>query len=514
MHIGVDVGGTNTDAVLISNKSILATCKMPTTPNIGDGVTAAISKVLEESNVSADEIKCVMIGTTHFTNAFVQRRGLLKVGMIRVGLPAARGIPPMLDWPEDISNAIGKNIHLIEGGYNYDGRLNSPFDEKAVAVTAQTLKKQGIRSVAISGVFSSINSDMEDRAAEIVRQEMGDINITLSHNIGPIGILERENATLMNASLADMAKNVVNAFSDSLKKLNITAPFYISQNDGTLMSSEFVEKYPILTFASGPTNSMRGAAYLSGVKDAIVADIGGTTTDIGVLVNGFPRESSVTSDIGGIRTNFRMPDILALGLGGGSLVKENNGGIKVGPQSVGYRLLDEGLVFGGKSLTASDIAVASGYADMGDKGLVSHLSNDVIEASVSRIHSMIEEGVDRVKTNNDPVPLVLVGGGSVLVDREIPGTSEVIIPEHASVANAIGASIAQVGGEVDRVFSYDELGREQAIELAKAEANERAVEAGAIESSLSILEVEETPLAYFPGGAVRLRVKAIGDMAI
>ena len=407
MRIGVDVGGTNTDAVLVSGEDVLASCKMLTTPNVGDGVATAIGKVLTDSNVSADKIQCVMIGTTHFTNAFVERRGLLEVGMIRVSLPAARGIPPMLDWPEDIAEAIGRNIHLIEGGYNYDGRLNSALDEQAVAQAARALKKQGITSVAISGVFSSVNSDMEERAAEIVRQEMGDINLTLSHTIGRIGILERENATLMNASLADMAHDVVAAFKNALKKLNITAPFYISQNDGTLMSSEFVEKYPVLTFASGPTNSMRGAAYLSGVKNAIVADIGGTTTDIGVLVNGYPRESSLTSDIGGIRTNFRMPDILALGLGGGSLVQEEKANVTIGPRSVGYRLLEQGLVFGGKTLTTSDIAVAAGYADMGDKSLVRHLSPDLVEKAVSKIHDMITEGVDRMKTNSDPVPLVL-----------------------------------------------------------------------------------------------------------
>lgn len=514
MHIGVDVGGTNTDAVLVSGKKVLASCKMPTTLDVGSGVSAAIKKVLDDSNVSAESIECVMIGTTHFTNAFVQRRGLLEVGMIRIALPAGRGLPPMLDWPDDIANTIGRNIHLVQGGYNFDGRLNSPFDEIGVAKAARQLKKQGIKSIAISGVFSSVNSDMEDRAAEIVRQEMGDVSITVSHTIGQIGILERENATLMNASLAKISKTVVRAFADSLKQLNITAPFYISQNDGTLMSSEFVEKYPILTFSSGPTNSIRGAAYLSNVENAIVADIGGTTTDLGVLNNGYPRESSLTTDIGGIRTNFRMPDILALGLGGGSLVQENNGAVKIGPRSVGYKLLEDSLVFGGKTLTASDIAVAAGYADIGDKSLVSHLTRSVVDSAVNRIHQMIEEGVDRMKTNSDPVPLVLVGGGSILVNREIPGTSEVIIPDNASVANAMGASIAQIGGELDKVFSYDELGREQAIELAKSEAKKRAIEAGAIGNTVSILEIDETPLAYCPGGAVRIKVKAIGDMAL
>lgn len=514
MRVGVDVGGTNTDAVLVSGQDVLASCKTTTTSNVGDGIAAAIASVLAKGNVAPDTVQCVMMGTTHFTNAFVERRGLLSVGLIRVALPAARGIPPMIDWPHGMADTICQNVHLIEGGYNFDGRQNSRLDEKAITQAARSLKKQGIGSIAVSGLFSSVNSAMEERVAEILHQEMGDISITLSHTIGRIGILERENAALMNAALVDMARKFVTAFSDALKKLKIAAPFFISQNDGTLMSSEFVEKYPVLTFASGPTNSMRGAAYLSGVQNAIVADIGGTTTDIGVLAKGYPRESSLTSDIGGVRTNFRMPDILAIGLGGGSLVQEKEGGITIGPRSVGARLMDEGLVFGGKTLTASDIAVAAGYADMGDRSLVRHLRGNFVENAVSKIHNMIAESVDRIKTSSKPVPLILVGGGAVLVDREISGTSEVIIPENASVANAIGAAIAQIGGEIDKVFSYEELGRETAIDMAKTVASNRAVEAGADEKTITILEVEETPLAYFPGGAVRLRVKAVGDMAL
>jgi N-methylhydantoinase A/oxoprolinase/acetone carboxylase beta subunit len=136
-----------------------------------------------------------------------------------------------------------------------------------------------------------------------------------------MGLLERENATVMNASLAHLSAQVVTSLRTALRELQIAAPFYISQNDGTLMNAEIVEKYPVLTFASGPTNSMRGAAYLSGLQNALVADIGGTTTDIGVLTKGFPRESTNAVDIGGVRTNFRMPDVLSVGLGGGSLVR-------------------------------------------------------------------------------------------------------------------------------------------------------------------------------------------------
>ena len=144
----------------------------------------------------------------------------------------------------------------------------------------------------------------------------------------------------------------------------------MSQNDGTLMSPELAARFPVLTFASGPTNSIRGGGLLSGLDDCIVVDIGGTTTDVGVLSAGFPRESSVAVDIGGVRTNFRMPDVLSIGLGGGSRVRSADGATTVGPDSVGFRLTSEALVFGGSTLTATDIAVASGRAQIGDAARV------------------------------------------------------------------------------------------------------------------------------------------------
>ncbi len=512
MRIGVDVGGTNTDAVLLDGDRVLSWCKMPTTPNVGDGITAAISRVMTEGKISAEEIQCVMIGTTHFTNAFVERKRLLPVGMIRIALPAGRALPPLMDWPDAIAQKVGDAIHLVRGGYQYDGRINEELDEDAIVAAARDFKEKDIRTVAVTGLFSSVNGHMEQRAAEILQAEMGEVSISLSHTIGRIGILERENATIMNASLAEMAKEVVDSFHQALENLNITAPFYVSQNDGTLMNAEFVGKYPVLTFASGPTNSMRGAAYLSGVKDAIVADIGGTTTDVGMLVNGYPRESSVTVDIGGVRTNFRMPDILAIGLGGGSLVQQDGAEVTVGPQSVGYRLLQEGLVFGGKTLTSSDIAVAAGYVEMGERAKVANLDKDMVTQAVDVIHDIMADVVDRMKTSGDPVPLILVGGGSVLINRNIPGTSDTIIPDHASVANAIGAAIAQIGAEIDKVFSYDDIGREKAMDMAKQEVIEKAVTAGALRDTIEIIDIEEVPLAYVPGGAVRLRIKAAGQL--
>ena len=231
------------------------------------------------------------------------------------------------------------------------------------------------------------------------------------------------------------------------------------------MNADFAKEYPVLTFASGPTNSMRGAAFLSGLKDAIVVDVGGTTTDIGVLQHGFPRVAALAVDIGGVRTNFRMPDTYSIGLGGGSLIESQP--LKVGPRSVGYELTEKALVFGGDVLTATDVIVAAGADDIGDASAVSHLDGDLVAAVRARIMEMIAIAVDRMKTSATPVPVIVVGGGSILVTGEIEGASEIIKPAHFPVANAIGAAIAQVGGECDRIFSLAELSRDDALDQAK-----------------------------------------------
>ena len=258
---------------------------------------------------------------------------------------------------------------------------------------------------------------------------------------------------------------------------------------------------------------MRGAGFLSGLDDALVVDVGGTTTDIGVLTRGFPRESFIESDIGGVRTNFRMPDLLVRALGGGSRVAERDGEVHVGPESVGYRLTTEAVVFGGTTVTATDVAVAAGLADIGDRSRARRLPGDTVRRGVERVQGIVEEGVDRMKTSAEPLPLVLVGGGAALVERDIRGVSEVVVPEHAGVANAVGATIAKISGETDRVFSYEKTERAEAIETATREAAERAVAAGAVAESIETLEVEELPVAYVPGGSVRVRVKVAGDMA-
>ncbi|MDV4179525.1 hydantoinase/oxoprolinase family protein [Rhizobium brockwellii] len=512
MRIGIDVGGTNTDAALMDGPLVLGACKSPTTSDVGSGIVAVLKQVLSMTGVSVSEIQAVMIGTTHFTNAVVERKRLLEVAAIRLGLPATKALPPMTDWPKDLADTLGRHTFMVRGGNEFDGRKIAPLDEPEILRIAGEIRSRGLTAASITSVFSPVTPDMELRAAEILGNEISGLSISLSHEVGRVGFLERENASVMNASLADLSRKVVNSFRNALKELAIHAPFYISQNDGTLMVPDYVERYPVLTFASGPTNSMRGAAMLAGEKEAMVVDIGGTTSDVGMLMQGFPRESAVAVDIGGVRTNFRMPDVLAIGLGGGSIVRDD--GARIGPDSVGYEITSRALIFGGDTLTTTDIIVAAGLEDIGDRSRVAHISARTIETALDTIHRMADEAVDRMKTSAEPLPVILVGGGSILISRDLPSASRVIRPENASVANAIGAAIAQVGGEVDRIFSLEGTSRDIVLGGAKKEAEERAVKAGAEAGTVKIMDIEEVPLAYLPGSATRIRVKAIGDLVI
>lgn len=512
LRIGIDVGGTNTDAVLLEDRQVVDWVKTATTADVTSGITAALKQLLARQPVDLASVRGVMIGTTHFTNAVVQRRDLMPTAAIRLGLPATRVLPPMVDWPADLRDAIGNHAYLVHGGHEVDGRVIAPLDVAELKQVAADIRGKGLRSVCISSVFSPVNTEFETRAAEILGDELPATAITLSSQIGRIGLLERENAAIMNACLQDLCRKTIGAFRQALRDLAITAPLFLTQNDGTLMSADFAEQFPVLTFSSGATNSMRGAAFLSGLKDGIVVDVGGTTTDIGALIRGFPREASVSVEIGDVRTNFRMPDVYSFGLGGGSLVQHDP--LQIGPQSVAYELQTRALLFGGSDLTGSDIAVAAGHADFGDRSKVAGLDAAFVRAAWQRMQDMIVEAVDRMKVSAAPLPVIVVGGGSILVDDVLPGASEVVRPNHYPVANAVGAAIAQISGEIEQVFALAKMSREEAVGQARHEALQRAIAAGADPASVEIVDVEDVPLAYLPGNATRIRVKAVGDLQI
>lgn len=512
LRLGIDVGGTNTDAVLMRGGDVLATNKSFTTEDVKDGVVSAVRTLMASYGGDPASIEAVMIGTTQFVNAFVQRRELSPVAAIRVGLPAGDGVPPFAGWPEDALAAVHGRDYLVSGGSFYDGTDYAPLDEDAIAAAASDAAAAGINHFAIAATFAPIRPDLETRTAEIIHGVVPAARITLSSEVGGIGILDRESAAIINASLSALAAKVIASLQAAFIDLGITAPIFVSQNDGTLIDTETAKRLPILTCAAGPTNSIRGAAFLSGLSDAVVADIGGTTTDIGFLRNGFPRETTSPNKIGGVRTNFRMPDVLSIGVGGGSLVTQSAQGVAVGPRSVGFRLAQEGKVFGGDTLTATDIAVRVGNSTIGNADHVADLSDEFVQGALDSIHTQIEDAIDQIKVSSAPQPLILVGGGSILVSRPLKGTSKVLRPQHAEVANAVGAAIALVSGRVDKLYDIQSLGRDAALEQAKREAISLAVGAGADETQVEIVDLHELPMTHMKTGSVQVRVRAVGPL--
>ena len=522
LKVGIDVGSTHTDAVVLSdNNEFIGAVKSSTTPDVTSGIIASLDLVMASTGVSPSEIKLAAIGTTHAINAIVERRRLAKVAAIRLALPAGIGVEPMVDWPEDLKAAVGGTSFLVEGGYEYDGREFNSLSTDKLRQIAKIILEKKFEAVAITGQFSPVRNNQEIEASRILRETLGqDISISLSHEIGIVGLIERENATILNAATVPVASAAARAFEEALGRRDIQAKIFFSQNDGTLMSVGYAKNYPVLTILSGPTNSIRGAGFLTGHDDAVIVDIGGTTTLAGMLLKGFPRQSLTAMEVGGVKTNFRMPDLISIGNGGGSIVRQDGGEVTIGPDSVGYGILTRSIAWGGDTVTTTDIALASGYATIDapgcDPSRTRKLEPDFVKKAQRKMVDNVEKAIDMIKTQRGPATVILVGGGGIIVPpsayANLKGVGKVIRPDNFQYANAIGAAIARVSGEVDRVFSLENRTREEALREAKGIATEKAVAAGAEASQVQIVDVDEIFLSYLPSNSVRIRVKAAGPL--
>ena len=511
LRIGVDVGGTNTDAVLMDSADrVLAWAKTPTTADVASGIRAALASVVLRA--AGKQVAAAMLGTTQCTNAVLERRGLRRVAILRLGAPATAAVPPLADWPVDLERAVRGPVRMVAGGHEYTGQELARLDEDGVR-RAATEAAEAQMAVAIVGVFSAVNPGHEVRAAEICAEVSGDTPVSISSEIGSVGLLERENATVLNAALTDVARLATASFEEAVRAECGARACYFTQNDGTLMAVNYARRYPSLMLASGPANSMRGAAYLSGVGTGLVIDVGGTTTDVGILVNGFPREAPFVVEIGGVRTNFRMPDVVSLPIAGGTIVREARGTVTVGPESLGYRLTSESLAFGGGQPTFTDVVLALGKADLDVPVPRPRIPSGLAERAYRAAMEMLDRGVDRMRPSAAPLPAIGVGGGSVLLPEYLDGNLEVRRPADYAVANAIGAAIAEVSGSVDRIVALGSRSVDEVREEVRAEAIERSAAAGADPGSVRVVSWEEIPVAYLPGNAVRFRAKAAGALA-
>lgn len=507
--IAIDVGGTNTDAVLTDyNGKILGKTKQNTTLDIQTGISRAIEEIVQNTDVDVTKIKFAMLGTTQCTNAIVERQKLKPVVSIRLATDATRSITQYCDWPADLRQKVEAQSYIVDGGYEYDGQEISPIDSKQIEDIVANTK---IHNYAISGVFSPLEKSQELAVGEIIKKIVPTANISLSHEIGSLSLLERENATILNSSLQDVIQLVTSGFKQALVDNGIVnATPYICQNDGTIMNLPFATSHPILTISSGPTNSIRGGGYLSGCKNALIVDIGGTTTDIGAITKGLARESQGTTKIGGVESNFRMPDMISVGLGGGTIVTIVDNEIKVGPQSVGYKIVTEAQCFGGDTLTLSDVAKCLGRTNIGD--YAPKISKELAEKIDLKVNRMIIDATTQMKVNADRVDIILVGGGVPIVNPQLFQDDNIKLPEHSEVANAIGASIAQTSGSYELLTAMKGKDKEQVVNDVIAKATQTAINSGADKDTIEVVEVEKTPLAYHPEEAYIIKTKVIGNL--
>ena len=334
MLLGIDTGGTYTDAVIYDDNSrtVVAKAKAPTTHHdLSIGIGGAIDAVLRSAAVAPAHIELVSLSTTLATNALVEGKGRPVCAVIigfdgdvleRAGLGEALGNDPAI---------------ILGGGHDPHGSALAPLDEQQL--TAQVVAAEpNVEAFAVTAQFSVRNAEHEQAAATIIRA-LTDKPVTLSHHLsarlnGP----KRAVTAVLNARLISIIDGLVRTTERTLRDRGINAPLMVVRGDGSLVSAAFVRERPIETILSGPAASLVGAAHLTGASDAMVSDIGGTTTDIAVLRAGLPIISADGASVGGHQTMVSAVAMRTHGLGGDSHVHHDERAVgpvvRLGPRRV------------------------------------------------------------------------------------------------------------------------------------------------------------------------------------
>ncbi|MER8543949.1 hydantoinase/oxoprolinase family protein [Mesorhizobium sp. M1334] len=325
LFLGIDTGGTYTDAVLWSETGspkgkVLAKAKALTTRHdLAVGISGAVDAVLEKSRADPTAIKLVSMSTTLATNALVEGQGgrvaLIMIGfseadLARDGLKTALGTDPVLFWPG------GHDVHGNAAKLNLSG-LEAALPELAGSVSG----------FAVCAYFATRNPAHELAARDLIREKTG-LPVTASHELSAkLGGPRRALTTLLNARLISMIDRLVAATEEFLEARKIAAPLMVVRGDGALVSAAFARQRPIETILSGPAASLVGARHMTGLDDAVVSDIGGTTTDVAVLDSGRPRLDPEGATVGGFRTMVEAVAMRTFGLGGDSEVALEDGAL-------------------------------------------------------------------------------------------------------------------------------------------------------------------------------------------
>lgn len=331
--LGIDTGGTYTDAVLLDMEKgeVLAVAKSLTTrQQLSLGIHRAISSAFEKGrkHLSARSVHLVALSTTLATNAIAEGHGV-PVALFLIGYD--RQLINKYHFRRDL---VTSDVVYINGGHNTRGAEVRPLDENA-ARKAILDRKDRVEAFAVSGYFSALNPDHEQRVRDMMRSLTG-LPVTCGHELSTrLDSIRRATTAALNARLVPMLQDLISDVRDTLKSLSIKAPLMVVKGDGSLVRAEWAIERPIETILSGPAASAIGARKLSGKTDVWAIDVGGTTTDIVRLKDGRPRVNAEGANIAGWRTMVKAVDVHTVGLGGDSHIHfDDDGGLRIGPSRV------------------------------------------------------------------------------------------------------------------------------------------------------------------------------------
>jgi N-methylhydantoinase A/oxoprolinase/acetone carboxylase beta subunit len=522
MILGLDVGGTNTDVVFLSPKGVQKYVKVPTQPdNLFKSVLSGFTLILED--VDPGCVERVVISTTLTTNAIVQQT-VTPVGMI---VSAGPGIDPE-------NFRTGDQYYAVGGSINHRGREIEPINEAEIQIVGEKLKKAGIEYVGVVGKFCVRNPSHEILIKRILDKQFK--QIFLGHHVsGNLNFPRRIATTYMNAAVYPLHKDFFQAVEQSLEEMGLTVPIQILKADGGTMTLAASMDFPAQTVLSGPAASIMGAIpYAPEGQDAVVLDIGGTTTDIAFLVDKTPLLEPVGIQRGGYKSLIRSLRTVSEGIGGDSALRINDKNkLTVGPDRMG-----PAMAFGGSVPTPTDALVVLGLMDSGDqdrarqgiKSIAGQLGMEEKEAAehIFKIccNIILKKTFEMIDTLNSkpvytvhdflegykfsPDTILLMGGPARFFAEKIQDMYqlETIAVPYASVANAIGAALARTTCEVtvnadteqgvvtaheedfaepvSKSFSKDDL-----VETAYSLLKDKAENAGADPDNLNEVEVVE-----------------------
>lgn len=524
MIIGLDVGGTHTDVVLIGDAGLEKQIKVPTDSN--DLFTSVLTGInVITADIDLKEISRIVLSTTLTTNAIVQKK-IPPVGMIVSGGP---GIHPK-------HFQTNSHYYPVSGSIDHRGREIQPLDTKEIQCVADKFSEEGIQNVGVVGKFSIRNPIHELQISEILQNSCE--KIFLGHQIsGRLNFSRRIATTYLNAAVYPIHREFYLSIQKSLESKGLGMPIRILKGDGGNINFESSIDFPGQTILSGPAASVMGAmAFSSENEDTLILDIGGTTTDMALLIQGAPVLNPVGVELGNYHTLIRALDTVSIGVGGDSVVRFNHHGLQIGPERLGAamaydgpaptptdalfvlnRITDgdreksvEGLMLLAKKLKCSVEALAEEVFDLACNNILT-----AAQAFIKRINSKpvytVHELMEGYRVQ--PATILVLGGPAPYFAEHLQKLFETdirVVPKW-EVANAVGAALARTTCEVS-IFADTErqivaapeenyyerieksFNRDDAVRTALALLKQKGIERGA---NPDYLETEITRVMEF-----------------